>query len=1295
MDYRLPISSRTRARRNLLFKAYLEAKKKSTSNGRKRVARKDGEKGGKSDAIDVERGFLDLGFVGYLKSESLSICNGCDDAVVEVDEREFYGEGVGSVCSSREESGGWKMAEKLNLEDARGSYCDSRRRFGGRKDLDLKKGQKSALGSAKIGNAVRFDHVTRKRGQISNVSAHEIGNVSRSDEITSGGNPDDDENDDDQSDCCEIKLDSSSGDDQFFVGKRRFREKDDTKVHCAWRCESDSSSGENEGSESKVCGKRSMDENSMTKEIQLKGEKLREIHESSVSREEDKNDVVSANSYESESLSEELDASDDMDYDVNKSANSASFEQSSFDNEDTGKDNNSGDNDNDNQFSLTIKAEGDFDHENAEGKREDCLVVNMNNQNGSREEHHSFVACRTRSRYRSTFSKRELEKFGTISHPFCVDEEMIQSSSDSGDDDEDNDCNEEGGMVNEELDGLWKELEIGLASFGKTKKSRNRGKRDRKKKRKLEMLLKRQRFLELKKQKELEVLLKRKRNHALSDFDVHKTLVNSVFKEGKMVLDELDCSRNEPLDGQQEPLMEETVLPLRFTFGVEEPEQEPEKSELEEELDYLWRELDLGLASSKIGSSESHAVHDGETMPSEVATGQESLCRQGRHHFVLDEEIGVRCKFCSYVNIEIKHVMSPFCEHPFGRSEHRDYGRVASTISGVGQFQGLGCGSWGTSHDPSIPPKGTVWDIIPGIKHGMYPHQQEGFEFMWKNIAGSTSLEDLSQPTQLGGGGCIISHAPGTGKTRLAIVFLQTYTKLYKECRPMIVAPCNMLLTWEEEFRKWSVDVPFHNLNNPELSGKEDRRVLGLLRKYQDLRKVRLAKLYSWEKNESILGISYRLFEQLAGERVVSDFGDGKRKKHEVLFNAETEKVRKMLLKLPGLLVLDEGHIPRNDDSLIFRALLRVETKKFIILSGTPFQNSLSELYNTLCLVRPHFLDAVFSGKNSEQLPSKRSRMRAKKTKLAFLRSLTNDFDLEELRARIRSFVHVHKGNILEKTLPGLRDFVVLLRPSSLQRKLLEHCRETYRNGVNLDYRVSLVSLHPSLACKFLPEKGGAIAAAAAAAGDIDAGVKMRFVMELIRLSMALDEKVLVFSQFIRPLMFIREKLQCRLGWRVGREMLVMSGELDERQRKSVMGSFNGSSSAARVLLASTRACSEGISLVGASRVVLLDTVWNPAVERQAVGRAYRIGQEKVVHVYHLITAGTHEGEKHGRQIEKERLSELVFCGGGEKEAAKIPAVVLEDKILEEMVQHDKLKAIFEKIYPPGADSNFLERYTD
>jgi DNA repair and recombination protein RAD54 and RAD54-like protein len=65
---------------------------------------------------------------------------------------------------------------------------------------------------------------------------------------------------------------------------------------------------------------------------------------------------------------------------------------------------------------------------------------------------------------------------------------------------------------------------------------------------------------------------------------------------------------------------------------------------------------------------------------------------------------------------------------------------------------------------------GSVWDLIPGVKEDMFQHQQDAFEFVWRKLAGSTEIQDVRRTANTNiGGGCVISDAPGTGKTRLAI----------------------------------------------------------------------------------------------------------------------------------------------------------------------------------------------------------------------------------------------------------------------------------------------------------------------------------------------------------------------------------------------------------------------------------------------------------------------------------------------------------------------------------------------
>ncbi|XP_019420610.1 PREDICTED: SNF2 domain-containing protein CLASSY 3-like [Lupinus angustifolius] len=767
----------------------------------------------------------------------------------------------------------------------------------------------------------------------------------------------------------------------------------------------------------------------------------------------------------------------------------------------------------------------------------------------------------------------------------------------------------------------------------------------------------------------------RKKRHVHSDPNnigvLNNVLQDYIYAEGEVPMEE-------PINNELNPNKE--LLPT-FPFMYVKPKS-PEKSDEEKELDALWAQMDLALYATqeKISSPASQVQNDFDSDNDQCPKDEVSIattCRQGKHHLILNDEIGLVCAYCLHVGLDIKDYLPPFSENPFGKSNRREsYIKDHAHHSVFNDFQDRVTG-YDDGDDNLCDYTETVWAIMPGLKKNLYPHQCEAFEFLWKNLAGGIFLDQLKKQEDFDGGGCIISHAPGTGKTRLTITFLQAYMKLYPKCRSMIIAPKGMLLTWEEEFRKWNVDIPFHNLNNLDYSGKESEVAMNLVTGSGCNISSRLLKLYSWKCNKSILGISYKLFEQLTRQ------------------DCSDKELRKFLLEHAGLLVLDEGHTPRNSRSLIWKAVSQLRTKKRIILSGTPFQNNFDELYNTLCLARPKFSDWNPS-RGKEVFKDKPGRPR--KEYVGKWRHLTKSFDkvtdysrkfkiAKEVRNMIHSFVHVHKGTILQESLPGMKEFVVILKPTRLQKELLEeiqrkrkrlsHGNQAPLNVMKIEYEESVTAVHPALFD--LSEGKGKFERLRL--NPVESS-KTIFLMELIRLSELVNEKVLVFCQYIDPLKLMASQLKHHFSWTEGREVLHMHGQVEAKLRQASINSFNNPNSKVRVMLASTKACYEGISLVGASRVVLLDVVWNPSVERQAISRAYRLGQKKYVYTYHLITAGTREEEKICRQAEKDQLSELMFFNsdGDQQHHEKESSAELEDQILEEMVQQQKFKHVFEKV---------------
>ncbi|KAI4353163.1 hypothetical protein L6164_002134 [Bauhinia variegata] len=721
-----------------------------------------------------------------------------------------------------------------------------------------------------------------------------------------------------------------------------------------------------------------------------------------------------------------------------------------------------------------------------------------------------------------------------------------------------------------------------------------------------------------------------------------------------------------------EPPSSEETLPLKFIFGKEKPKP-VEKSEFEKDLDRLWEEYDIVTKLDEIGA----VVGKEEKEPERGCKRTPAI--HCSHDYVLDEEIGMCCKICQHIAIEIRYI-SPLVEENFclAGSGHRRQSSGEADMTSTDGIQFKACGD--SSEAAFNLNGGTVWDIIPNVKEDLHPHQQEGFEFIWKNLTGTTELHKLKSADPNRPGGCIINHAPGTGKTRLTIEFLKSYLELFPLCHPVIIAPASVLLTWEDEFRKWDKRIPFHNVSNPELSGKE---LIGFCCHSLKRDKIRLLKLLSWYRQKSILGISYTLYEKIAGEST----------------NAERAKqidlMRKVLLEIPGLLVLDEGHTPRNKESQIFKVLSEIKAGKRILLSGTPFQNNFLELYNILCLVKPSFADRIpedlkkfCQSKRLVQEKKGLKQMRWKEVTSGDLNGYSNDQAIDELKLLMAPFVHVHESSILHKNLPGLVDCVVILNPGNRQKDILERIKSS-QNAFAFDHRLALVSIHPSLFLhcavseeeKFLVDRD----LWEQLKPDPYEGVKTRFLVDFIRLCEAVNEKVIVFSQYRDPLNLIKDHLHSLFKWSEGKEVLQMDGTLELKQRQSLIHNFNDSNSKAKILLASTRACSEGINLTGASRVILLDVVWNPSVERQAISRAYRLGQKKVVYTYHLITKNTDEWSKFTTQAEKDRISERVFSARkNENDKQKSSVVAQEDKVLDKMVQLEKLKDMFDSIiYQP------------
>ncbi|KAK9051483.1 hypothetical protein SSX86_028110 [Deinandra increscens subsp. villosa] len=701
---------------------------------------------------------------------------------------------------------------------------------------------------------------------------------------------------------------------------------------------------------------------------------------------------------------------------------------------------------------------------------------------------------------------------------------------------------------------------------------------------------------------------------------------------------------------------EDEYLPLQFRF--DDSDNDSSQVTNESNGEDLFKEMEFAFQCDEMGSYRTPKVESREDYD---YYDDIDPCESGEHgDAYFEEQTGLRCSLCGAVLLESRYVIQKLATYAPDRSRRRSRFDERQFYNSLENPYFMDSDS--NSYDICKQTKGTVWELIPtSIQAHMYPHQQEAYEFLWKNLAGTIELSGLQTlgPRGVGGGGCIISHAPGTGKTFLTLVFMESFLKKFPKCCPVIVAPACMLLTWEAEFKKWQVGFSFINLQNSEPLRKE--KIIGSSRCNKD--RIRAMKIHSWINGGGVLGVSYNLFEKLTRSSNKKNTG--------------REKLMTFLLDKPGLVVLDEGHTPRNQNSKIWNTLLKLETKNRVILSGTPFQNNFRELFNTLRIVRPATAKSIVKQKLFANMIQERKRKKS--------RGRSTCEDIEKLKEIISPFVHVHKGHILESKLHGLKKSVIILNPPLFQNSFIENLGVS-SSTFKYEHKVALVSVHPSLILHCLLTAKEENSINKQQLEDLrlqpEVGVKTRFVMELIRLSISLNEKVLIFSQYIQPSKLLQDQIALVFGWDVEREIALIKGSIHQTSRQKIINAFNDPKSELKVLLASTRCCSEGIHLHGASRVVILDVVWNPSVERQAISRAYRLGQKKPVYTYHLMVAGTTEEEKYDRQVEKGWLAEMVFSSAsmGGVEPKKVS---VDDKILQEMVGNQELKDMFKKIRYP------------
>lgn len=331
--------------------------------------------------------------------------------------------------------------------------------------------------------------------------------------------------------------------------------------------------------------------------------------------------------------------------------------------------------------------------------------------------------------------------------------------------------------------------------------------------------------------------------------------------------------------------------------------------------------------------------------------------------------------------------------------------------------------------------------------------------------------------------------------------------------------------------------------------------------------------------------------------------------------------------------IIDEAHRLKNKNAKIITVLNRLVCRRFLLLTGTPIQNNIGELWSLL-----HFIE-----------PNRFGDLKDFERQFGDLKQVEQ---LNALKEILRPFLLRRMKEDVEASIPPLQETIIDVELTKLQKivykTIYEKNKGTLQRGIGLQYVSQMNNLELQLrkCCNhpFLIQdiKDNLInechTAHAYYEKLLNSSGKMILLDKMIHQYRTENKKVLIFSQFTEMLKVIEEYLASQ---RVIVEKI--DGSTKARERQMAIDRFNSPQSGFGVFLLSTKAGGIGINLTSAKIVIIYDSDWNPQNDVQAIARAHRIGQTDEVRVFRLISKKTYEVEMFERASKKLGLDQAVF----------------------------------------------------
>lgn len=327
--------------------------------------------------------------------------------------------------------------------------------------------------------------------------------------------------------------------------------------------------------------------------------------------------------------------------------------------------------------------------------------------------------------------------------------------------------------------------------------------------------------------------------------------------------------------------------------------------------------------------------------------------------------------------------------------------------------------------------------------------------------------------------------------------------------------------------------------------------------------------------------------------------------------------------------ILDEAQAIKNPGTQQTRAVKKLQAANRIVLTGTPVENRLSDLWSLFDFLNPGLLG------NLKEFKSFARNLHDDPAGYGHLRQVIRPYILRRLKTDT-SIISDLPDKVEMKTFASLSKKQIILYRDLLDelKDFLDHSEGIQRRGLILSSLMKCKQLcnHPD---QFLGTEGF----------EEQHSGKFQRLRELCETVLEKREKMLVFTQFRE----ITAALHDFLAGIFGRAGLVLHGSVPVKQRQALIDAFQKRDTYIPFMVLSLKAGGVGLNLTEANHVVHFDRWWNPAVENQATDRAFRIGQQKNVVVHKFITQGTIEEKIDAMLEEKTRMSEEVIAAGGEE----------------------------------------------